>query len=97
MRAVWCFLVILSLVAPLGTAGITITPADAETELTAPRTSHETAPGARHVLDDSGALRVEPPFAPVTPPLDVGAPTPPPPPLIARLVDPTIRARAPPA
>lgn len=97
MRAVWCFLVILSLAAPLGTAGITIAPADAETELTAPRPSHESAPGARHLLDDTGALRVAPPSVPVMPPLAVAAPTPPPPPLAARIVEPASRSRAPPA
>lgn len=97
MRALWCFLVILSLVAPLGTAGITIAPADAETELTAPRTSHESTPGARHAPDDADALRVEPPFVAVPPPLDDAAPAPAPAQLTERVLAPTIRSRAPPA
>jgi hypothetical protein len=37
MRAVWCVLVVLCLLSPLGTVGITSAPADADIELAAPR------------------------------------------------------------
>jgi hypothetical protein len=37
MRAVWCFLLLLTVLAPAGSVGITAAPAEAETVLTAPR------------------------------------------------------------
>jgi hypothetical protein len=37
MRAVWCLLLLLMVLAPAGSVGITTAPAEAETVLTAPR------------------------------------------------------------
>lgn len=50
MRALWCCLLVLFVLAPAGTVGITAAPSDAETALTAPRASF--AATARKVLAD---------------------------------------------
>jgi len=51
MRAVWCVLVVCCLLSPLGTAGITIAHADAETELAAPRSAVELSSSHKRDLD----------------------------------------------
>lgn len=47
MRALWCFLVVMSLLAPLGSAGITISPQDASSQITTPRSGADTLASAR--------------------------------------------------
>lgn len=63
MRAVWCCLVVLFLLAPAGTVGITAAPSDAETELTSPRAGASVSV-ARRIVDDPVPLAVVAGIAP---------------------------------
>ena len=63
MRALWCFLVVMSLLAPLGSAGITISPQDANTQITTPRSGADVLTGSRR--DGVDPIPLAMPVAPV--------------------------------